>query len=381
VSSTHGDRFIGLPAPQKGKLTLYVFGPGFGESQVVALPDGRWMVIDSCAHDQVNLPLELLRHFDAQAIDLLAITHPDLDHYRGLPELIAAFEGRVKRLWRYPGFQTARDIILYLEREESSNKSFGEMRRMHDAMLPLMKSGRGREAVYDTRLLPEPDDYRVYSIGPCPQEKTYEGEQLGKLFQRVSEGEKLTNEQKRWLMGEANRLSLAIVIWWGEIGILLGGDVESDDKSPDRGWPGILAVMNEDETLGLIEGLRIVKIPHHGSQGAFSERAWKHHASKGPVELAVATRFNRGSNPPPQPSGLDKLLPYAQKLALTSPPGGDFSPVTAAGWVRVSQASSGSGNAACVAITLEPASPSALALSTQAALFEPSAAVSPANAG
>ncbi|WP_437906120.1 MBL fold metallo-hydrolase [Sorangium sp. So ce327] len=359
-----------------GKLTLYVFGPGFGESQVVALPDGKWMVVDSCVHRGVNLPLELLRHFDAPAINLLVVTHPDLDHYKGLPELIAAF--KVERLWRYPGFHTAREIILSLERGETDNKSLRELRRMQDAMLPLMRSASGREAAYDTRLLPEPKDYRIHCIAPCPQEKVHETERLGALFKRVEQGKKLTKDEKRWLMGKANRLSLAVVIWWDNIGILLGGDVEHEDGTPDRGWPGILAVMNEDETLGLVQGLRIVKIPHHGSKGAFCEQAWKHHASKGPIEIAVSTRFNKSANPPPHPSGLDKLIPYAQQLAITSPPG-DFSPVITAGWLPVSHAS-GPGDAACVAITLAPEPPSSLDLSAQAALFASPMTVPP-NAG
>ena len=46
MSSAHAVRFAGLPGPQQDKLTLYIFGPGFGESQVAALPDGRWLVVD-----------------------------------------------------------------------------------------------------------------------------------------------------------------------------------------------------------------------------------------------------------------------------------------------------------------------------------------------
>lgn len=364
MSSAHAARFAGLPAPEKGKLTLYVFGPGFGESQVVALPDGKWLVVDSCVQNDVNLPLELLRHFDAPAIDLLAVTHPDLDHYKGLPELIAGFE--VKRLWRYPGFRSARDMLIRLEKDDPKNKSLREMRRMYDAMLPLMKSPKGREAGYDTRLLPE-STCRVTCIAPCPQAKTHEAEGLVALVKRIERGEELTKEDKRRLMGEANRLSLAIVIWWGEVGILLGGDVEHDDGNEARGWPGIIAVMKEDDTLELIQGLRIVKLPHHGSKGAFCEEAWKHHASKGPVELAVVTRFDKGANPPPHAAGLDKLLPYAGKLALTSSPGDDFSHVLDAGWTRITHAC-GPGDAACVAITLEPSPPARLSLSTQAAL-------------
>lgn len=350
----------------KDKLTLYVFGPGFGESQVVWLPDGKWMVVDSCVQGGVNLPLELLRHFEVTSIDLLATTHPDLDHYKGLRQLVEGF--RVERLWQYPGFMTPREIIVQYKREDPDNKSWQELLEMRDAMDLAINKARVREAVYDTRWLPEAGPCRVTSVAPCDREKTYELERTGKLYARLQKGDKLTHNEERSRMGKANCLSLAIMIGWNDVGILLGGDVEHDDKRPDRGWLGLLEELNADEQLALIQGLRVVKLPHHGSESAFCEEAWKQHASTRPVELAVSTRFNKGVNPPPRTVALDKLLPYAQQLALPSSPEGDFSPVTHAGWVRVDHPS-GPGDAACIAITLAPGAPLALSASTQAGLF------------
>jgi len=239
VSSVHAARFAGLPAPKKDKLTLYVFGPGFGESQVVALPDGRWMVVDSCIQGGVNLPLELLRHFEAPSIYLLAVTHPDLDHLKGIPELIESFE--IRRLWRYPGFQQARDIILHIERDEPHNTDFRELRRVSEAIRPFMATPRGEEVRYGTRLLPESKDYRVACVAPCGPDVVHENDRLGDLFGRLQRGAKLSHADRTYMMGQGNNLSLAIVIWWNDLGILLGGDVEHDDKIPNRGWPGILA--------------------------------------------------------------------------------------------------------------------------------------------
>jgi hypothetical protein len=366
LSSKHAHLFEGLPAPADGALTVYIFGPGFGESQVVALPDGKWLVVDSCKRSNVNFPLELLRHFNAPAIDLLAVTHADLDHYKGIPELITSFE--VKRLWRYPGFQTSRDILIELEKEEA-HPGFAELRAMQDTMRPLMTSVRGREAVYDTRLLPEGSSYHVRCIAPCSAEKQHESEQLSRIYKHVKTGRGLTQTERRYLMGEANRLSLAIVIWWGQVGVLLGGDVEYDEADDERGWRGVIGNLKEDGQLQLIQGLRVVKTAHHGSDSAFCEDAWREHAAGGLVELAVITRFSKGGNPPPQTSGLELLRRFARRLALTSEPGGGSAPILGGGWARIDHPS-GPGAAACVAITLAEAPPALVALSKQGALFE-----------
>jgi hypothetical protein len=370
VTSAHAALFAGLPAPVPGSLTLYVFGPGFGESQVVALPDGKWMVVDSCRHSGVNLPLELLRHLDVTAIDLLALTHPDLDHYRGLSELIASLP--VRRLWRYPGFGTARDILVEIEKE-GKDPDFRELLAAYDAMAPLMraKGSIGREVGYDT--IPWPHDagggYQVWCIAPGQPDLMHEKEWMAALYKRMKDGRMLTLAEKRRLMGKANALSLAMVIRWGRVGVLLGGDVEHDASNAARGWRGVIANLQEDENLRLIQGLRLVKTAHHGSQSAFSEDAWQHHATGGAVELAVITRFSRGANPPPHTDGLAPILRHARQLALTSEPADGWPLVTAGGWARVTHPS-GPGGAACVAVTLGAAPPSTITLSAQAALFE-----------
>ena len=373
MSAQHAALFDGLPDPVEGALTVYVFGPGFGESQVVALPGGKWMVVDSCEQNGVNLPLALLQHFGVQVIDLLVMTHPDLDHYRGIPDIIAAFE--IKRFWRYPGFATWRDLLVDLERT-GRNARFGEMCRVMDAILSLTKTVRAHEVCYGNKTWPRDASFGVTCIAPCSSEKTYESERRTSLVRRFREGEALTASEVRRLMGEANSLSLALVIWWGKVGVLLGGDVEHDAANDARGWRGVIGNLREDGELHLIQGLRLVKAAHHGSEGAFSEDAWTHHATPDPVELAVVTRFNRGRNPPPQASGLEPIGRFARRIALTSKPSGGWSRILGRGFVRVDHPG-GPGAAACVAITLTEMAPADIRLSAQSALFAPTASLHP----
>ena len=67
----------GLPRPTAGAVTVYFLGPGFGESQVVVLPDDRVLVVDGCSREGVNHPEAVLRALGRTRIDLLVLTHPE----------------------------------------------------------------------------------------------------------------------------------------------------------------------------------------------------------------------------------------------------------------------------------------------------------------
>lgn len=377
--------FGGLPRPERGKLTIYVFGPGVGESQVVALPDGRWVVVDTCEHNGVVLPSALLDHFDVRAVDLLVVTHPDRDHYKGLPHLLSASRAGgsldVRVLWRYRGFHTRRNVLAKLCALDASNKRrFAELLAADDAM---DRVGRGRvfEAALDT--MPwsgrggADAGYEVTCIAPCQRDQAYEGEQLAKLLHVARDGIALDERAERFLLGKArgvdgkgNPLSLALAIRWGSIGVLLGGDVEAP-MDAERGWNGVLATLAQEwpKSPDLLRSLKIVKVSHHGSKGAFSEAAWKLHAEARPVDLAIITPFRGSSNPPPHRETLSNLGRFAAQVALTSEPS-SWGKLTDAGWVRI-DAPRGPGNAACVAVTLDGASSLSVQASEQGAVFVP----------
>jgi beta-lactamase superfamily II metal-dependent hydrolase len=91
-------------------LSLYLLGPGVGESIVLVMPDDRVVVVDSCERAGTNIPARLLTELQIKQIDLLIVTHPDLDHVKGLTELLAFSPARV---WRYP-FALLREILATL---------------------------------------------------------------------------------------------------------------------------------------------------------------------------------------------------------------------------------------------------------------------------
>ena len=79
--------------PEPNEIEVSLFGPGFGESVVVHLGRGEWLIVDSCIKQGASTaaPLEYLK---ALGIDLatdvkrIVATHWHKDHIRGLAQTV-----------------------------------------------------------------------------------------------------------------------------------------------------------------------------------------------------------------------------------------------------------------------------------------------------
>ena len=70
-------------------LYVFVLGPGTGESIVLRLPSGDWVVIDSYKPSMdVPLAVHVLKKYEVRKLGALVLTHPHEDHYLGMPELL-----------------------------------------------------------------------------------------------------------------------------------------------------------------------------------------------------------------------------------------------------------------------------------------------------
>ena len=70
------------PNPEEIEVTL--LGPGYGESAVLHIGNGVWVIVDSCInHEGIPQALEYLESIGvapAQAVDLIVATHWHDDH-------------------------------------------------------------------------------------------------------------------------------------------------------------------------------------------------------------------------------------------------------------------------------------------------------------
>lgn len=83
------------PGPVSGKLVVHFLDIGQGDCELLQLPDGETILIDS--GDRGKPTVELLKQFGVSGIDLIIATHPHADHIGEIRDILRAF--KVKEVW------------------------------------------------------------------------------------------------------------------------------------------------------------------------------------------------------------------------------------------------------------------------------------------
>ncbi|WP_224361245.1 MBL fold metallo-hydrolase [Hyalangium versicolor] len=330
---------FGANTPRSGvdRLVVYVLGAGVGESQVLLLPDGRCVVVDSCMQGGVNLTASLLSHLGVSQIHLLVFSHPDLDHLRGLAELVKRFSPT--RIWRYPFAGYVRDLVAHWARRDKTSQRLKELHEALKAIDDYSEAvGDVIEANHSSRRWPhDTTEYEVQCLAPT----SYDQGRVRKLWQRIIDtgplGEpKLAGFAGKLLRGEAklplaaNVLSLALAIRWKNRKLLLAGDVENGNRSPHSGWKGAIAHADRDGYGPLLRELDLIKVAHHGSRHSFYPPAWDRHRKPDDSTLSVLAPFT----PTPLPADLvlKELLSRSAQMGISACDAGLQKRVEAAGW-------------------------------------------------
>ena len=84
-----------VPAPVAGNLVVRFLDIGQGDAQLLQLPGGETIMIDS--GDRGKPTVELLKQYGVRGIDLLIATHPHADHIGEVRDILRAFP--VKEVW------------------------------------------------------------------------------------------------------------------------------------------------------------------------------------------------------------------------------------------------------------------------------------------
>lgn len=315
----------GLPSPVAGALTCYFLGPGFGESQVLVLPDGRTVVVDCCRRSGAVLPLELLRQIGKAEVDLLVVSHGDLDHVAGLPELIGGVS--VKEVWRYPDAWVNDLAAAWLRQDPNDARlmqlhaGLAALDRLEDSGIPVWRASHGHRAWPHQVDAP----FRLVCFAPTRHDIARKRAWLQRLIELSPEGPRLPANMQEFLLGErgspgggSNALSLGVSLTWGKAKLLLCGDVEEGSADPRSGWEGVLRQLAERGEEALLQDASVVKVAHHGSKEAFSERAWRQHALHGLVQLAVISPFSKQMIPLPHEPTVGRVGSFALRVGLTA---------------------------------------------------------------
>ncbi|HTF37500.1 MAG TPA: MBL fold metallo-hydrolase [Blastocatellia bacterium] len=84
-----------VPGPVSGKLVVHFLDIGQGDSELIELPDGETILIDS--GDRGAPTVDLLRKYGVRQIDLIIATHPHSDHMGEMRDVMRAF--KVQEFW------------------------------------------------------------------------------------------------------------------------------------------------------------------------------------------------------------------------------------------------------------------------------------------
>lgn len=96
-ASRQSDAEVQESQPQLGDLKAHFIDVGQGDSELVQLPDGKWMLIDAGDSEHGRTVVNYLRAQNVSKIDYLVATHPHADHIGGMEDVLSSFD--VGELW------------------------------------------------------------------------------------------------------------------------------------------------------------------------------------------------------------------------------------------------------------------------------------------
>lgn len=268
-----------------GRLELYFFGPGVGESIAIRLPSGDWGVVDCYAKSpnaEENV-LVFLKKRGVQKLAFFCLTHPHADHFSGAHWLLKEYRGKIDRIWRHPGFST-RDITMRMllagkvkarrfqdtEAEELVDEYATLLHEIDQAKHALISDGY-RRVVAPVTLL-EGGNFIIRALRPT----SFILDEIEShiVRQDASDGFLLLDESEGELL---NSLSVVLAIEFGKIAVYLLADAQG---AGDR-----LHHTRDDFTA--------IKVAHHGSANGFAAETL---VSKG-VKFGVITPYLRSQLP------------------------------------------------------------------------------------
>lgn len=295
--------------PAADELEVSVFGPGVGESIVVHLGHGDWMVVDSCLNPRTRRPaaLEYLGTIGVDvgsAVKLLVLTHWHDDHVRGAGKILEqAHAAQVVCSAKDHGdaffnaLETARAARL-------PNTGFDEMTGILDTLLSRRLPSQRAESVgpvwaVEGRALLKRDGansrqpMQVVALSPSDATLTLAMHELRPFLPRSA------GPERRAVRLTPNQRSVVVFAEAGTRAILLGADLEQT-PNPATGWNAVIR-----SPIRPTARSEVFKVPHHGSAGADNDAVWREMLVGEPI--ACLTPFSRGRSPLPTTKDLRRL--------------------------------------------------------------------------
>ena len=263
--------------PCPDELEVSVFGPGIGESVVVHLGYGDWIVVDSCLNPRTRLPAAL-EYLDGLGVDvgsalkLLVLTHWHDDHVRGAAAILQrakAAQVACSAKDHGPAFFRALETA---RAARSPDTGFDEMAEMLDTLLQRRTPGQRLESVgpiwaSEGKTLHRRDSgtsgratAQVVALSPSDGTLTLAMHELRQFLPRPP------GPERRAVRLTPNQRSVVVLAEVGARSVLLGADL-GNTPNPATGWNAVVRSRSRPTVRS-----EVFKVPHHGSVGGQRRR-------------------------------------------------------------------------------------------------------------
>ena len=287
-----------MKAPPSDVIEVSLIGPGYGESIVVHIGGGEWIIVDSCVDENSQTRSSAIAYLSKIGVDFakqvshVIATHWHDDHISGLSEAIDCCESAefccamALGEKEFLGFAS-----VYAETDPApSAKSTQEIVKTLEIL-----ERRGKKPKFlltDTLVRKTDKNVKVFALSPS-------NERITSFLSRLA-GKMPELGATRPKMGDVrpNDISVALLIDLGGDAILLGADLE---EMPGGGWS---AIVNNSQS---IKGTKssVYKVAHHGSKtGEFAD-IWENLLM--PAPFAILTPFSRGRKPLPSREDVKRI--------------------------------------------------------------------------
>ncbi len=290
-------------SPGKGEFEFTLLGPGYGESILLHVGEGVWILVDSCVgKDGTPRALQYLESIGvdpAEAVGLIVATHWHDDHIRGIANMVEVCSRAAFCCASVLCNEEFLAVADALERRGPFFTSSG-LREIHNVISRLMQTRSSPKLALADRRLFVKGKCEVWSLSPSDQ--SFQGflrSISGLVIGRRGRGEMRLPDLS------PNEVAVALWVRVDDVTVLLGSDLEK------RGWIEILQSQERPAAKA-----SVFKIPHHGSESSYAPEVWEHMLDSDPT--AVLTPWRRGGRAVPNQREVGLILSRTSKAYVTA---------------------------------------------------------------
>lgn len=270
------------------------------------------MLVDSCLNPETKEPAAL-SYLDSIGVSaresacLVLITHWDDDHIKGIHQIIEQCEHTTVACSLA---LRQNDVIQFVIEQRRARGGIGSgLDELRSILTTCRRTGRLVWAKATLPLHPRAAIATPTATALSPSEDAV-SRSIESLIERAT-GKPISFPRRYRAPEGPNGASVAALVRGGGTSILLGADLENA-ANPLTGWDAVLSHARPDISSS------VVKVPHHGSEGAHHEGVWEEIVDDDPV--AIVTPWVLAGGHLPTDEDLARLRGVAERVYLTAMP-------------------------------------------------------------